>query len=445
MIGGLLKSASSAALFAALGLFAMSGGVSPASAADLGGDCCADLEERVAELEATTARKGNRRVSLTISGAVQTSVMYWDNGNNGPATHNDSDVYIVDQVPGTFVQFAGSAAINPNLSAGFQIVLAINSQSRSHQVSDGNDDAGDAQITSTGNDISTVLTVANWYLDHKQLGRLTVGRANMATSGLTTIDLGGAGVIANANIGWWNNNFAVFGGGTGLTWGNMMGTLQVAGASTARGNIVHYTSPTFAGFSVQASAGENNVWDAALRYAGEFSGFRLAAGIGYISNSTGTNEIVQDLPVNAGIEEPTQIKGSASILHVASGLYLTGAYVNQENNNGLRDTTLYYVQGGIAKNWTGLGNTVLYGEYANVDDGGQSVFRNSSGAPDISVLSLVNTEVDMWGLGVVQHIDAAAMELYLSYRNYSGEISAGGQSASTDDMNIVLGGARIRF
>ena len=34
----------------------------PAKAADLGGDCCADLEERVAELEATTARKGNKKV-----------------------------------------------------------------------------------------------------------------------------------------------------------------------------------------------------------------------------------------------------------------------------------------------------------------------------------------------------------------------------------------------
>jgi hypothetical protein len=446
MIGGLLKSASSAALFAALGLFAMSGGVSPATAADLGGDCCADLEERVAELEATTARKGNRRVSLTISGAVQTSVMYWDNGNNGPASHNSSDVYIVDQVPGTFVQFAGSAAINPNLSAGFQIVLAINSQSRSHNVSGGNDDAGDAQIGAFGNDISTVITVSNWYLDHKQLGRLTVGRANMANAGITTIDLGGAGVIANANIGWWNNSFAVFGGGTGLSWGNLMGTLQVAGASTARGNIVHYTSPTFAGFSVQASAGENNVWDAALRYAGEFSGFRLAAGVGYISNSTGTNEIVQDLPVNAGIDEPSQIKGSASILHVASGLYLTGAYVNQNNDNGFKDSTLWYVQGGIAKNWTGLGNTVLYGEYSNVENGTQSVFRDAAtGLPTVSPLAILDSNVDVWGLGIVQHIDAAAMELYLSYRNYSGEVSLGGASAQTDDMNIVLGGARIRF
>ncbi|WP_334148124.1 hypothetical protein [Hyphomicrobium sp.] len=39
-------------------------------AADLGGDCCADLEERIAELEATTARKGNRKVSLEVYGHV---------------------------------------------------------------------------------------------------------------------------------------------------------------------------------------------------------------------------------------------------------------------------------------------------------------------------------------------------------------------------------------
>ena len=41
---------------------------SQANAADLGGDCCGDLEERIAELEATAARKGNRKVSLTFRG-----------------------------------------------------------------------------------------------------------------------------------------------------------------------------------------------------------------------------------------------------------------------------------------------------------------------------------------------------------------------------------------
>ena len=44
----------------------------PVKAADLGGDCCADLEERVAELEATTVRKGNKKVSITLYGDVNT-------------------------------------------------------------------------------------------------------------------------------------------------------------------------------------------------------------------------------------------------------------------------------------------------------------------------------------------------------------------------------------
>ncbi len=80
MIGGLLKSASTVALFAAAGLFVGGVAMPSAKAADLGGDCCADLEERVAELEATTARKGNRRMSLTVSGQVNTAVMAWDEG-----------------------------------------------------------------------------------------------------------------------------------------------------------------------------------------------------------------------------------------------------------------------------------------------------------------------------------------------------------------------------
>ena len=67
---------------AALALLAgvVAGGGPAASAADLGGDCCADLEERIAELEATTARKGNRKVSLTISGWVAEQVTWWDDG-----------------------------------------------------------------------------------------------------------------------------------------------------------------------------------------------------------------------------------------------------------------------------------------------------------------------------------------------------------------------------
>jgi len=58
-------------------------------AADLGGDCCADLEERVAELEATTVRKGNKKVSVTLYGQVNRAVLFWDD-------HVEKNVYSVD-------------------------------------------------------------------------------------------------------------------------------------------------------------------------------------------------------------------------------------------------------------------------------------------------------------------------------------------------------------
>ena len=68
MNGAMFNSASRTALIAAAGLLLGGVAMPSAKAADLGGNCCADLEERVAELEATTARKGNRKMSLTITG-----------------------------------------------------------------------------------------------------------------------------------------------------------------------------------------------------------------------------------------------------------------------------------------------------------------------------------------------------------------------------------------
>ncbi|HWE17338.1 MAG TPA: hypothetical protein VG758_09165, partial [Hyphomicrobiaceae bacterium] len=86
MNGGLLKVAGHGAIAALAGVLL---NAASAQAADLGGNCCADLEERVAELEATTVRKGNRRVSLTLSGQVNRSVLYWNDDF-------DADVYSVD-------------------------------------------------------------------------------------------------------------------------------------------------------------------------------------------------------------------------------------------------------------------------------------------------------------------------------------------------------------
>jgi hypothetical protein len=61
-----------------------------------------------------------------------------------------------------------------------------------------------------------------------------------------------------------------------------------------------------------------------------------------------------------------------------------------------------------------------------------------------------SSESSFWGVGVVQHIDAAAMEVYLAYRLYGGEITspAGNLLSGTiefDDLSVVMAGARVRF
>ena len=103
------------AVVAALGLFA--GGVVSANAADLGGNCCADLEERIAELEATTARKGNRKVSLTISGWVNEGIFFWDDGSA-------RDTYIgTNSLEQSRFRFVGEAKIVDGWSAGYTLEI----------------------------------------------------------------------------------------------------------------------------------------------------------------------------------------------------------------------------------------------------------------------------------------------------------------------------------
>src|SRR6056297_3023715 len=121
MIGGLMKTTSRLTIATAFAAFAATG----AMAADLGGNCCADLEERVAELEATTARKGNRRVSLEVSGHVHEAIVFWNvdtsNGVNEEAntyigTHNSSR---------SRFRFKGSARIDSDWSAGFLMEFGV--------------------------------------------------------------------------------------------------------------------------------------------------------------------------------------------------------------------------------------------------------------------------------------------------------------------------------
>ncbi len=433
------------ALFAAAGLFVGGVAMPSAKAADLGGDCCADLEERVAELEATTARKGNRKMSLTITGQVHRVVLWWDDGKSsntyyGLDTTNSS----------TRFSFLGSAKVNPSVSMGFEIMIEIEAGGTSSKVSQLDEDGRvGSQISGTGGTSFNQSNVdayfgdarrAAWWIEHKDIGRLTVGRYESAGV-VQTIDLGGIGIAASSSFILLNGSFFIRGSSGqyyAMTWGN----IGDPAAAQGRTELVRYTSPTWMGFIFDASIAEaGDYWGSMLRYAGEFSGFRIAAGIGYENSRDRATPATLD-PTSAAFVGPApDIQawgGAASIMHVPSGLFVQGHWTRSDYNspghvaNGYwgstggatkDDATHWLVQGGIAKNWFGIGNTALYGEYGKENDfGAESAGRDYTTANFTAVTGVTGTEMTIWGLGITQEVTAAASTLYLGYRHFDADI-----------------------
>lgn len=445
-----MKKYSLSALVAA-GLLAGGLSVTSANAADLGGNCCADLEERIAELEATTARKGNRKVSLTISGWVAEQVMYWDDGV-------ESNTYVsgIGSTLASHVKFTGQATISPGWTAGYVLQLEATDSDAllgiNQNVVDGPRLAGLQSAKKAG---SVDVLQSYWFLKSDHLGKVGVGLQSQASDN-TAILVDGSGSLVPANyVGFDWGGFAARtqNDGFGYTWFDIFGCNDCNGVPT---NNVRYDSPTFGGFSFSASWGEDDVWDVAARYAGEFGGFKLAVAGAYAEASERTSSFILGGGSFQVLEPGSQhFQVGAYAQHIATGLFLYGAYTNfqiDDNNNSKfqlttftnEDVQTFYIKGGIRQRWTPLGHTVLYGEYMNGQNDAGTTFFGGGGAG--GGLLDQQTEGRLFGIGVVQEIDAAAMSIWLSYRHLEGEVNSPGTfSGDFQDFDYVKAGALINF
>jgi len=413
--------------FAALSLCVFD--AAPSAAADLGDACCADLEERVAELETTVARKGNRKVSLTVTGYVTKQIMFWDDGV-------ERNAYISDVGPtqATNFRFTGEATIAPGWKAGYMM-----------RIQDLTDNPMGSSQTTPNTNQGLNVQMSNWYVASKEFGKLSVGRnALAAKSAAMFTDLSGTQVIANYVL-FDGGGFSLRSNGALLPvkWGDLgyCYSQQRPWGGDCDGivmNGVRYDSPTFAGFSVSASYGEDDDWEVASRYTGKVSGFKLAFGVGY---SVNTDEATQPPPVSKSKDsEFFQAGGYAE--HLATGLFVHAAY-GAEDNNGKQtlagftepNSHQWYVKGGIRRQSLALGHTVLYGEYGQYID---------QLGPAALVAGATSGEFTRWGLGAVQEIDAASMSLWLKFREHEADIS-GGALGDIDDFRYVSTGALINF
>jgi len=478
---GLRKTTSRFAIAVAAALCIGVTALAPAHAAELWGDCCADLEERVAELEATTVRKSNRNVSVELSGHVNRMLLYWDDGIN-------DDVYSVDngQSESRF-RLSGGASIRPGLLAGF--LIEVGTFSADSESVDQRIDGFDTE----NEDGFLKVRKASFNLRHDQLGKLTVGRDSTATDQIILLNLA-QNPIADASVQWAERFFLVARPNTGIN----SAALGCRGAScrtslrrrdlapdldTRRGDILRYDTPALFGLVISAAWGEDDLADVAIRYRKEWNSIRLVAGIGYLwetdETEDGATKIIRCPPPGLGqaacVDERRDFedfKGSASMMHLPTGLYVYGAFARQDPGRSIssplrastftapvtdqdaQDATMWYIQAGVKRRLLApsLGATTLYGEYQKFDDFG--VRRDAAPITGLEpgISEITDTSTQIWGLGLVQDIDVAAMKLYAAYRQYdfnarvaTASTAPAGQNVPFEDFHAVALGGRIDF
>jgi len=467
MFGGLTKTSSRIAIAAAFGLtlggYALSSG--PAKAADLGGDCCADLEERVAELEATTVRKGNKKVSVTLSGWVVKTVNWWDDGDISEGHVGDKDADLASRFAIT-----GSATIAPGWSGGYNITVTVPG-AFAGQIQDGNVfGINSDQFNEDSGLLSGINTLYSYiFLKSDTWGALNWGYLSPASDNPAVLaDISGTVIESNAVLFEGSGFFlrpkgAGVGGLAGLS-----GLTTPVQCNSGVGNIgvdcygapqsgVRYDSPTWGGFRFEASwteflesipmggvpfaIGAPNIdaYDIAVFYNGDWGNFKVSAAYSY-THMDGNLLVATNSGADVNLHQ-----AGATVMHVPSGLGLYGMYQNDsldgsyfnpvtDRNQGFADTDVWYLKPFIKRTWNPAGATVLYGEYGQYNNqfngfagnnqcGAFAGLGGSAGtfcAPVIGVdtgLFVTGSEVQRWGLGVVQEIDSAAMHLFARWQH----------------------------
>jgi hypothetical protein len=259
-----------------------------------------------------------------------------------------------------------------------------------------------------------LLRHAEGYLNSKQFGTLWIGQGNMASDETAEVDLSGTDVVGYSSVSdLAGGQFFAYAGSAGLS------AITVADAFSNLDGLdrklrVRYDTPSLAGLTLSASYGREvvpevtggDVWDLAVRYAGESGPFKVAAAAAY--SNTGSSNLFD---------------GSASILHVATGISLAGAAGYNAGDDGI-DGRYLYGKLGYQHTFLDVGTTAFAID-AYVGDN-----INTVGAESVSL-----------GAFVVQDFDYYQAQVYLGMRSYAYD----DDEADYHRLVAALTGVRVKF
>jgi hypothetical protein len=261
-----------------------------------------------------------------------------------------------------------------------------------------------------------------------------------------------------------------------------------------RWDAVRYDSPSLYGFILSAAWGESDNWDVALRFKQEWNSIQFVAAAGYRYEGDTDKVFFDGVRLDDGdafeVSDKESFILAAGIKHVPSGIFLNGVWVQQDRDDldrqivdqagaanpffapdldqagAAEDSATYWqVFGGIEKNWTGYGLTSFFGRYINYEGFGAGQYGYFGDFdPDENFNGFVtDSTVNVWGFGIEQDYDAAAIEFYAHYNywdldsiSYRAEVDdpdldgdetiiEDGKVGGLEDMWTAYLGTRIKF
>lgn len=335
---------------------------------------------------------GNERVTLAISGQVNRAINLADDGSSTQTYYVDNDT------SNSRVRFVGTGRVTDDLTLGSKIEVAI-APNESSEVSQNNEDSGtffDERV------------VEVWG-QSDEFGKISLGKGNTASDGTSEVDLSGTDVIMYASVAdpVGGLQFRTKGGDlTGVAVNDAFNDFD----GLSRKNRLRYDTPSLAGFSLAVSTITNGQYDAGLFWAAEVGGFKAAAAAALAKPNT------DDVDYRAD--------GSASILHVPTGLNLTLSSGFDESDDGGNPSS-YYLKVGWIADFFDFGSTNF----------GVDVNRSvNNPTPSDSGWS--------FGGAVVQNISDFGLQLYSQVRYYELDRN---NDPSVDGITAFTVGTRIKF
>jgi len=387
-----------------------------------------------------------------LSGWVNEAVFWWDDGT-------EKNAYVgTNNLEQSRFRFTGEAKIDKDWSAGYTLEIGVWGEDSSRFDQNGPADTAAANNHNNGMQVRK----SNWWIKNKDLGKVTVGLEGTATYHVLD-DADGANTrnVYDAEAdGVYQGAFFIRSNkiNTGIRWNQALrGFNNATPGQDGRRNIVRYDSPTWEGLSFATAWGEDDLWDAAITFKKDIHDFAVVAKAGY-------GESTDPAATNCGGPTPNfECKwagAAATIMHKPTGLYVYGGYGWQKINSLVpigalqpdETSTTWFIQPGIEHKWHPLGKTTIFGEYRH-DEAGANVSAPAGGGLP-GGFTTRGAEATFWAGGVVQNIEAAAMDLYVVYRHADGNLTLGsavaglgaaGTTVGIDDFDMVIGGAMIKF